>query len=100
LLTNLLPFLLVLYGLKCIATLQGQLTEPARNVMGSFFLAPVKGAAAVITGLGDISLGLFGYLSGGSPPGNNRSWLWRILRGVIRWGSLGQLSSFGTKRTG
>jgi len=89
LLTNLLPLLLVLYGLKCIATLQGQLTEPGRYVMGSFFLAPVKGAAAVMTGLGDISLGIFGYLSGGSSPGENRSWLWRIVRGIIRWGSLG-----------
>jgi len=56
LLTNLLPLFLVLYGLKCIATLQGQLTEPGRYVMGSF--------TPTVTGAGDPARGAGGSAAG------------------------------------
>jgi hypothetical protein len=88
LLGNVLPLLLALYGLKCIVTLRGSLTEPDnRVVLGQFYLAPVKGMAVVMVGLGDIALASFGYLSCG-PPKEDRPWLCRMARGIIRWGSL------------
>ena len=89
---NALPLFLVLYGLKCIVTLSGTLTESYGitefHMLGSFRLVSVTGMAAVMTGLGDISLALFGYLSGGPPPDEDRSWLWRVNRAVFRWGCL------------
>jgi hypothetical protein len=87
---NALPLLLALYGLKCILTLSGSLTEPYYHQLvrrRSFYFAPVTGMAAVMAGLGDIALALFGYLSCG-PAKEGSSWLWRIVRQVIRWGSL------------
>jgi hypothetical protein len=84
---NLLALLLALYGVKCIVTLHGSLTEPSKSILHSFYLAQVNGMAAVMAGLGDIALALFGYLSCG-PAKEGRSLLWRIARGVIRWGSL------------
>lgn len=80
--------LLALYGLKCIVCLSGSLTEPHRGmVLRSFYLAPVKGKAAWVAGLGYIALALFGYLSCG-PRMEDPPLLWRMGRGVIRWGSL------------
>src|SRR4051812_12243949 len=77
---NLVPFLLLVYGLKCIIMLSGKLTEPGKYVMGSFYLAPVKGTAAVVTGLGDISFALFGYLSCGTPTTKDHAFLRSVLR--------------------
>ena len=54
----------------------------------SFHLVPVKGQAAVMTGLGYIGLGLFGGLSVGPPPPEGRRWFWRAGRWIVRWGSL------------
>jgi hypothetical protein len=88
LVVNGLPLFLALYGLKCILTLQGKLTEPGRYVMGSFFLAPVHGDAAIMTGFGDIFLAIFAFLSSGLWPSESRSILYRIGREIIRWGSL------------
>jgi hypothetical protein len=89
LLVNGIPLVLALYGLKCILTQHGKLTEPSsRRMMGSFFLAPVHGDAAVMTGFGDIFLALFAFLSSGLWPSESRSILYRIGRELIRWGSL------------
>jgi len=84
---NALPLLLALYGLKCIVSLQGSLTEPSRLMLHTFRLVPVKGMAAAMAGFGDIALALFGYLSSG-PTKEGSTWLWRIARGILRWGSL------------
>lgn len=96
LLANALPLLLVLYGLKCIIMLSGELAAPPDvtryHIIGSFRLLPVRGASAVMAGLGDILFGLFGYLSCGWPPNEDRSWIWRLMRGMLRWGSV--LSAF------
>jgi hypothetical protein len=86
---NALPLTIALYGLKCIVTLNGHLTEPgSREILHTFHLAPVRGTAAVMTGFGDIALALFGYLSCGSPPAEDRSRPWRMARAILRWGSL------------
>ncbi len=89
LIANGLPLFLVIYGLKCIVAQRGQLTEPGKYVMGSFFLARVKGMASVMTGLGDISLGLFAYLLGVVRPKERCSTMWRVMRALLQWGSLG-----------
>jgi hypothetical protein len=78
----------LLYGLKCIVTLHGELPVGNRTTLHSFYVAPVHGAAALVTGLGYIALGLFAVLSTGDPPPENRHWLWRILRAIARWGGL------------
>jgi hypothetical protein len=92
---NALPLLLALYGMKCVVTLSGHLTEPNSKVMlRTFFLAPVEGMAAVVAGLGYISLAMFGYLSCGRPPDEDRKWTVRMLRAVVRWGSLGAAFAF------
>jgi hypothetical protein len=83
-----LPLLLVFYGLKCILTLHGTLTVGSTRIMRSFHFVTVHGTAAVLTGLGYISLALFAALSMGDPPPERRHWFWRILRGVARWGGL------------
>jgi len=89
LLVNGIPLFLALYGLKCILTQQGKLTEPSsRRMMGSFFLAPVHGNAAIMTGFGDIFLAIFALLSSGLWPSESRSLWYRIGRELIRWGSL------------
>ena len=89
LLGNALPLLLGLYGLKCIITLHGHLTEPnSQRMMHTFSLVPVEGMASVFAGLGYIFVALFAYLSAGSPPDEDQKMGWRILRGVVRWGSL------------
>jgi len=88
-LANCLPLLLAIYGLKCVLTLNGKLTEPGRYVMGSFFLARVTGDAAIMTGMGYIFLAVFGFLSSGLWPSESRAIWYRIGRGIIRWGSLG-----------
>lgn len=85
---NLLPLFLALYGLKCIVMREGKLTEPGQYVMGSFRPEPVHGMAAIMTGLGDIALGIFTYLSAGMRPWEPRNLGYRIVRGIIRWGSL------------
>ncbi|MCU0783084.1 MAG: hypothetical protein MUF81_03370 [Verrucomicrobia bacterium] len=87
---NALPLLLTLYGLKCILALQGHLTEPnSKAMLHTFYLAPVKGVASVMAGLGYISLALFGYFSCGRPPDEDRAWFLRVMRAIVRWGSLG-----------
>jgi hypothetical protein len=86
-LVNGLPLFLALYGLKCILTQQGKLTEPGRFVMGSFYFAQVHGDAAVMNGFGDIFLAIFAFLSSGLWPSESRSIPYRIGRELIRWGS-------------
>jgi hypothetical protein len=89
LLGNALPLLLGLYGLKCIITLHGHLTEPnSKAMMHTFYFASVGGMASVMAGLGYISGAVFAYLSVGSPPDVDRKLPRRIMRGIIRWGSL------------
>jgi len=86
---NPLPLAIALYGLKCIVTLNGYLTEPGRReIMNMFNLVPVHGIAAVMTGLGYITLALFGYLSCGSAPAEDCPRVWRVARAILRWGSL------------
>jgi hypothetical protein len=85
---NAVPLVPFLYGLRCLVTLQGFLTEPGTHVMGSFVWAPVSGAAAALTGVGDMAIGLFGYLSCGPSPDRVCPWPGRVLREVVRWGSL------------
>jgi hypothetical protein len=86
---NALPLMLALYGLKCIVTLNGHLTEPgSREMLHTFYFAPVHRTAAVLTGLGNIALALFGYLSCGPPPPEDRLCAWRLARALLRWGSL------------
>ena len=63
-------------------------------MLRTFFLAPVEGMAAVMAGLGYISLAMFGYLSGARPPDEDRKWPLRLLRAVVRWGSLGAAFTF------
>ena len=86
-LVNMVVLLPSLYGFKCVLTGQGALVEPGKYVMRSFRLSPVEGKAAILAGLGYIALGLFGFLS---VPGlgNDSSWRWRVVIGIIRWGSL------------
>ena len=99
LLGNALPLLLGLYGLKCIITLHGHLTEPnSQRMMHTFSLVPVEGMASVLAGLGYIFAALFAYLSAGSSPDEDQKMGWRILRGVVRWGSLPAMWFFGIKR--
>jgi hypothetical protein len=47
-----------------------------------------NGAVASLVGWQYVGFGLFIYLSGGSPPSENRVWLWRLGRWLLRWGSL------------
>jgi hypothetical protein len=78
-----------LYGLKCIAFMHGRIpVHEAYTSRFSFHLAPVSGVAAALAGLGYIGLALFATLSCGPPPSEDRSWLWRMGRGFLRWGSL------------
>ncbi len=87
-LVNALPLALLLYGLKCALTQNGRLPLPSRWVMRSFTLHQVQGKPAVLAGLAYIAMGAFVYLSGGNPPDLRRSMLWRMLRALVRWGSL------------
>jgi hypothetical protein len=89
LLFNAPQILLLLYGLKCIATLHGEaVLTVGRAVRGSAHFVPVSGTVAAIAGWQYVGLGLFLYLSDGRPPGENRVWLWRLGRGLLRWGGL------------
>lgn len=89
LLVNGIPLFIAFYGLKCILTLNGKLTEPSsKRMMGSFFLAPVHGEAALMTGFGNILLAIFAFLSSGLWPSESRSIWYRIARELVRWGSL------------
>lgn len=77
------------YGLKCIVFMHGKIPVHERYTPRySFHLAEMTGTMALLTGLGYIGLAVFTALSGGSPPDEERSWTWRIARGVLRWGSL------------
>lgn len=91
LLRNALPLAFFLYGLKCIVMLHGKLTEPhdlsTPHMLGSFKIVSVTGTTAALTGLGYIAGGLFFYLSVSLPSDESRTWLWRIGREIIRWGS-------------
>lgn len=89
LIANALQFLLILYGLKCLLTLRGNMLISVRGaVYSSLHWVPVNGAVAATTGLLYLGSGLFLYLSDGKPPPEDRVWLWRIGRGLLRWGSL------------
>lgn len=63
------------------------------SVQGTIYshleLKPVAGAIAVMAGSLYFSFGLFLFLSDGRPPGEDRGWVWRIGRALLRWGSLG-----------
>jgi hypothetical protein len=90
-----LPLFFILYGLKCILTLRGKIPV---TVMGTVYhsthLMLATGFASVMIGLSYIGFGSFLYLSDGQPPNENRTWLWRITRCVIRWGSLLAMLAF------
>lgn len=95
-LLNLPQLLLMLYGLKCLVTLRG--TMPLHlggSAPSPLHLTPLSGAAAATAGLAYFGFGLFIYLSDGSPPTESRGWLWRLGRGLLRWGGLAALV-FGT----
>jgi len=83
-----LPLVPGLYGLKCILMLNGTLTVGSQRVMSSFYLRHVDGVPAALAGLGYLALALGAALSFGDPPPETRKWLWRVLRGILRWGSL------------
>lgn len=77
------------YGLKCIMFMHGKIPVHERYTPRySFHLAEVAGTMALLSGLGYIGLAVFTALSCGSPPHEDRSWTWRLARGVLRWGSL------------
>jgi len=75
--------------LTCIATLHGRMLLSVRGaVCSSFHLVPVNGTVASMVGWQYVGFGLFVYLSDGSPPRENRLWLWRFGRCLLRWGGL------------
>lgn len=89
LLANALSLALFAYGVACLVLLRGLIPVGARgNVYSTLHLKPVTGAAAALAGLACLGFGFFVYLSDGSPPEENRTILWRILRAIIRWGGL------------
>lgn len=77
---------LVIYGLKCIVTLKGQLLVPHRFATRAFEFSLVEGKAAAFAGLSYMALGVFVYLSANAPR-DGRPKLWCFARGVVRWGS-------------
>lgn len=89
LLLNAPQLLLIVYGLKCIVTLQGKMLLGVRGALrGTLHVVPVDGTAASTVGWLYVGFGLFVYLSDGSPPAEDRAWPWRLGRGLARWGSL------------
>lgn len=89
LIANGVQLFLMLYGLKCILFAQGKMLLSVQGTIYNHLeLKPVTGAIAVTTGLLYFSFGLFIFLSNGRPPGENRGWLWRIGRALLRWGGL------------
>lgn len=89
LLLNAPALLLMLYGLKCIITLQGKMPMSVRGtIYRNLHLKSVSDSTAVNIGLAYTAFGLFLYLSDGPPPDEGRSWWWRILRSLLRWGGL------------
>lgn len=90
LIANAIPLFLILYGLKCILLLQGKMPLSVRGTAYNHLeLKLVAGTNAATAGLLYFSLGLFIFLSNGRPPSENRSWLRRIGRALLRWGILG-----------
>ena len=93
-LLNMPQLLLILYGLACIATQHGKMFLGVRGAMfKSLHLVPVNGSVAAVVGWEYVGFGLFVYFSDGSPPDENRPWLWRCGRGLVRWGALASRSS-------
>lgn len=86
-LVNALAVVHALYGLKCIALRRGMALAPAPDVEDSFVFRPVLGTAAVAAGLAYAGLGVFVYLSANPPP-PSLGRCGRVIRGVVRWGSL------------
>ncbi len=87
---NGLQLFLILYGLKCILFLHGEMLVSVQGAVHNHLeLKPVSGTVAAVTGLLYLSFGLFVFLSCGQPPAENRGWLWRLGRGLLRWGTLG-----------
>ena len=79
----------ILYGLKCLVLLRGKMLMNVQGaVYSSSHLVAVGETVAATVGLAYIGFGLFLYLSDGRPPGESCSWLWRIGRALLRWGSL------------
>jgi hypothetical protein len=74
------------YGLKCLLTGNGMLTEPSHLIMGSFFLVEVTGKAAIITGLGYLAGAVSAFSVGLATV--NRSGEWHVLRRIVQWASL------------
>ena len=89
LLVNVPELLLILYGLKCLVTLDGTMVSRGKGAgVRSLHLTPVAGTLAVTSGLAYVGFGLFLYFSDGNPPAENCGWLWRIGRALLRWGGL------------
>lgn len=77
------------YGLKCILTSHGKMPLNVRGATnGLVHLVPVSGTTAIVVGLAYFGFGLFIYFSDGNPPPEGRGWVWRVGRGLLRWGSL------------
>ncbi len=86
---NGLQLFLMLYGLKCILFLHGRMLLSVQGTVYSHLeLKPVAGTIAVMAGSLYFGFGLFIFLSDGHPPSENRGWVWRIGRALLRWGSL------------
>jgi hypothetical protein len=81
--------LLIFYGLKCFLTSHGKMPLHVRSETGSsVHLVRVSDTTAIAVGLAYFGFGLFIYFSDGNPPPEGRSWVWRVGRGLLRWGSL------------
>jgi hypothetical protein len=89
LLGNVLQLLLMVYGLKRMLTLRGHTLVRVQGPIYRYFrLEPITGMLAALTGLLCFAFGFFLFLSDGSPPREEFSWPRRLVRGLLRWGSL------------
>ena len=75
-----------MYGLNCLLTGRGMLTEPSHFIMGSFSLTPVTGRIAAITGIGYLAGAISAFCVGLTTL--ERSRRWHIVRRILQWTSL------------
>src|SRR3954466_10017409 len=74
------------YGLKCLLTERGMLTEPSHLIMGSFYLTPVTGRIAAITGIGYLAGAISAFCVGLTTL--ERSRRWHTVRRILQWTTL------------
>lgn len=85
---NVPQFLLILYGLKMLATLRGHMIQaPQGEVYHRLHLVPVAGTSALIVGLEYLAFGVFVFMTDGPPPAEKHGWFWRLGRAGLCWGS-------------